>query len=170
MILRLLLTLILALGFISCAREDAVEETTAAPTTTASAEAPAPTAGARTPPCDWITEAEATEALGQPSKYRSAADDGSSNCIIDPVADGSGISVDFKVTDDVEAWNYESANAPTISDLGDAAVWSSPTLAVKKGDRYLIAYFSRMGAPEGDLRTPAIAFAEKSFPRCSEWN
>ncbi|HUP64587.1 MAG TPA: hypothetical protein VM557_04840 [Thermoanaerobaculia bacterium] len=162
MILRLLLTLILAFGFVSCAREGAVEETTAEATTTAGA---AETAAARTPPCDWITEAEATEALGQPSKYRSATDDGSSNCIIDPVADGSGISVDFKVTDDVDAWNYESMNAPTISDLGDAAVWSSPTLAVKKGDRYLIAYFSRTGAPEGDLRTPAIAFAEKIVPK-----
>ena len=164
--LRLLLTLVLALGLVSCTQEDAVEETSAEATPTASGtKVPEAPAAARTPPCDWITEAEATEALGQPSKYRSATDDGSSNCIIDPVAEGSGVSVDFKVTDDVNAWNYESTNAPTISDLGDAAVWNSPTLAVKKGDRYLIAYFSRLGAPEGDLRTTAIAFAEKIIPK-----
>lgn len=88
-------------------------------------------------------------------------DDGSSNCIIDPVTEGSGISVDFKVTDDENAWENASEQAPTISGLGDIAVWTSPTIAVKKGDRYLIASLSRMGAPEGDLKTPAVAFARK---------
>jgi hypothetical protein len=110
------------------------------------------------PPCSWITEEEATAALEQPSRYRSNSDDGSSNCIIDPVEDGAGISVDFKVTEDVSAWENVSVGMPTISDLGDIAVWTGSAIAVKKGDRYLIANLSNMGSAR-DLRGPAIEFA-----------
>lgn len=155
------LSLLLVLG---CAGEQPAEREATIPGASVTA-APADTAATHTPPCSWITEAEATEALGQPSKYRNAEDEGSSSCIIDPVTEGSGISVDFQVTDDQDAWKSASDNATTISGLGDVAVWNPPTIAVKKGDRYLIAYVSRMGAPEGDLKTPAIAFAQKIVPK-----
>lgn len=146
--LGLLLVAILAFG---CTAEEPA-------TTGTAAETPAVMDEDRVPPCSWITEAEATEALGQPSRYRSATDDGSSNCIIDPAEGDTGISVDFKVTDDVDAWEAESVGMPTISDLGNIAVWSGSTIAVKKGDHYLIAHLSSMG-PAQDLRAPAIAFA-----------
>jgi hypothetical protein len=148
-ILGLLLLVLLAFG---CSPEQPATSETAADQV-----AEAPAAGGM-PPCSWITEEEATAALGQPSRYRSPGDDGSSNCIIDPVEDGAGISVDFKVTDDVRAWEYESVGQPTISDLGDIAVWNGSTIAVKKGERYLIANLSNMGGSR-DLRGPAIEFA-----------
>lgn len=152
------LLLLLAIVTLGCAAEETVVNETTAPVATETTANATP----QTPPCDWITEAEATEVLGQPSKYGSTAVDGSSNCVIDPVADGSGLSVDFRVNDDQSAWDSESMMAETISGLGDAAVWNAPgTIAVKKGDRYLFATISRAGAPAGDLKTPATAFARR---------
>lgn len=153
-VLKMLGLLLLVLLVFGCSPEQP-----AAPETAADPVAEAPEADEeRVPPCSWITEEEATAALGQPSRYRSTSADGSSNCIIDPVADGAGISVDFKVTDDVSAWENESVGMPTISDLGDIAVWTGSTIAVKKGERYLIANLSSMGSSQ-DLRGPAIEFA-----------
>lgn len=153
-VLKMLGLLLLVLLVFGCSPEQpATPETPADPV----AEAPAADEE-RVPPCSWITEEEATAALGQPSRYRSTTDDGSSNCIIDPVTDGAGISVDFKVTDDVSAWEYQSVGQPTISDLGDIAVWNGSTIAVKKGERYLIANLSNIGSAR-DLRGPAMEFA-----------
>jgi hypothetical protein len=135
---------------------------------TASSGATATTAEARRNPCSWITEAEAAEALGQPSRYRSNTDDGSSNCIIDHVDDSKtgAISVDFKVVEDEYAWQYESTrkDAQKLEGLGDEAVWSgsesSGTVAVKKGNQVLIAFISLMGQ-DASLKDKGIAFARK---------
>lgn len=124
---------------------------------------------ARRNPCDWITEAEATEALGQPSKYRSNSNDGSSNCIIDPVKESEGLSVDFKVTDDPYAWSYESTHkdAQRIEGLGDEAFWNPlmNSLAVKKGNQAFIGMFSAMMVQEPNMKEKAIAFGRKVAER-----
>jgi hypothetical protein len=146
--------LFVALLALACAAEQPATSTTE--TTAGGASSTGPN------PCDLITEAEATEALEQPSKYRSNANDGSSNCIIEPVdAARGGITVDFRVTDDESAWQLESDNAETISGLGDVAIWNGSAVAVKKGDQYLIANVSRKGGQPVDLRQRGTAFAQK---------
>ncbi|HVR42996.1 MAG TPA: hypothetical protein VMS56_06070 [Thermoanaerobaculia bacterium] len=147
----LILLAFAAIAAAGCAREAAV----------APGEAPSTAETTIPAACALITEEEASEALGQPSKFRGVAADDGSNCIIDPVTGDSGISVDFRITEDVSAWQLEAANAETISGLGDVAVWNGSAIAAKKGDRYLIANVSRIGAPAGDLKTPATAFARK---------
>lgn len=124
---------------------------------------------ARPNPCDFITEAEASEALGQPSKYRSYSEDGSSNCIIDPVTENKGLSVDFKVTDDPDAWRFASTNtsADRVEGIGDEAFWNPvlSSLAVKKGDQAFIGMFSYMMVDEPDMKGKAIAFGRKVAER-----
>ena len=165
--LAIALGCVLAMG---CAKEEAVPAETAEGAaaevgTVSGATSTVAQTEARRNPCDFITEAEASEALGQPSKYRSYPDDGSSNCIIDPVKENEGLSVDFKVTDDPYAWTYESSNssAERVEGLGDEAVWNPvmSSLAIKKGDQAFIGMFSYMMVDEPDMKGKAIAFGRK---------
>lgn len=135
------------------------------------AEAPAdkpadkPAAEAAKGGCSYITEAEATQALGQPSKYRS--NDGSENCIIDPVADATQMttSVDFKVKiGDDGAYTYLAKNAKPLAGVGDKAVIDGAAgmaqVAVMKGTATLSMMVTGPKAAD-----PALlkAFAEKVF-------
>lgn len=156
-VLKSFALIVLAMGALACAADEAAVE----PATETAAADPS----AMPNPCSLITEAEATEALGHPSKFRSTGEDGSTNCVIDPVDEAAGVSVDFKVTTDTNAWEDEAANAETISGLGDVAVWNGSAVAVKKGDQYLIANVSRMGSEAVDLRQRAIALAETIVPK-----
>ena len=157
-----------ALAF-GCAKEEAVTEDTA---TAIGESAPAPETASQPPAaeprgaCSYITEAEATEVLGQPSKYRS--NDGGSNCIIDPVTEHSGMSVDFKVTDDLSAYTFHAGNASAekIPGVGDEAVWvpmgdSMGFLAAKKGSMAVVATASTMGTADPELKKKAAAFTAK---------
>lgn len=155
-VLKTLAPIVLAVFALACATEEPATETA---TETVAAD---PSAMAN--PCSLITEAEATEALGVPSTFRSA-EDGGTNCIIDPAGEAGGVSVDFRVTTDENAWENEAGNAETISGLGDVAVWNGSAIAVKKGDQYLIANVSRIGSEAVDLRQRAIAFAEMIVPK-----
>ncbi len=115
--------------------------------------------------CSYITEAEASAALGQPSKYRS--NDGSENCIIDPVAEATPMtmSVDFtvKIGND-GAYTYLAKNAKPLDGVGDKAVISASggmaQVAAMKGTATLS--MAVMGPKASD---PAVlkAFAEKVF-------
>lgn len=157
-VLKTLAPIVLAVFALACATEEPATETETATETVAAD----PSAMAN--PCSLITEAEATEALGGPSTFRSA-EDGSTNCIIDPTGEAGGVSVDFRVTTDENAWENEAGNAETISGLGDVAVWNGSAIAVKKGDQYLIAHVSRIGSETVDLRQRAVAFAEMIVPK-----
>jgi hypothetical protein len=73
--------------------------------------------------CAYITEAEASEALGQPSRYRS--NDGSDNCVIDPVGEPSATThtVDFTVTvGDTSKYDYLAKDGKPLAGVGDKAV------------------------------------------------
>lgn len=116
--------------------------------------------------CSYITEAEASEALGQPSKYRS--NDGSENCIIDPVADATQMtmSVDFtvKIGDDGAYTYLEKNKGKPLAGVGDKAVIDGmkgmAQVAAVKGPATLSMMVSGPKASD-----PAVikAFAEKVF-------
>ncbi len=82
--------------------------------------------------CSYLTEAEASTALGQPSEYRS--NDGGSNCVIDPVAEPSEKTsvVDFTVVVGGDAKSYDSfaKTAKPLDGVGDkAAIDATPLMA-----------------------------------------
>jgi hypothetical protein len=112
--------------------------------------------------CSYITEQEATEALGQPSKYRS--NDGSANCIIDPVTEGpKGVSVDFTVEPDSPgSWElYKDGSA--VANIGEKAMWKDGMglIALKGGNivKLMISGSGKIASPE--LQPKAEAFATK---------
>ncbi|HYS55272.1 MAG TPA: hypothetical protein VER58_16065 [Thermoanaerobaculia bacterium] len=136
------LALVALLVITGCAKKEptAVSDTSASspPGTATSATQSAPAAAQSTGACSYITEAEATVILGQPSKYRST-EGTSSNCIIDPVS-GQGISVDFTIERNSRGiFDFLSTQkgAEKLSGLGDQAVWTGGKgmgqLAVVKG-------------------------------------
>ncbi len=115
--------------------------------------------------CSYITEAEASEVLKQPSKYRS--NDGSDNCIIDPVGEETATttSVDFTVNKgETGGFDYLAKDGEPLAGVGDKAVWSGPEMitqvAIVKGADELTMTLT------GDAgKDPAVikAFAEKVF-------
>jgi hypothetical protein len=114
--------------------------------------------------CSYITEAEATAALAQPSKYRS--NDGGANCVIDPVADATmnTISVDFTVKlGDTSDYTYFEKLGKPLARVGDKAVIADEgksivQVAAVKGNAALIMTAS--GAAKTEL---LVAFANKVF-------
>ena len=164
----LVAVILCALAF-GCAQEETVTEETATAVGESAPASEVASQPAGTEPrgaCSYIAEAEATEVLGQPSKYRS--NDGGSNCILDPVTEHSGVSVDFKVTDDLSAYTFHAGNASAerVAGLGDEAVWvpmgeSMGFMAVKKGTMAVVATASTMGATDPELKNKAAAFATK---------
>jgi hypothetical protein len=117
--------------------------------------------------CSYITEAEASEILGQASKYRS--EDDSSNCIVDPVSENppEGLSVDFSLENGDGSYSYLlGEKAEPIDGLGDRAAWLPTTgmLAVVKGSRTVSLTISSFGK-RSDLKEKAVAFALKVVGR-----
>jgi hypothetical protein len=166
------LALIAALTLWACDKK----ESPSAPTPTAATPAPtpappaAPPAAAEEPKkpggCSHITEAEASDALGQPSKYRSNDPD-SSNCIVEPPDGTPGIAVDFEVKPgDKGTFDYHSKvkDAQAVSGLGDKATMHGNDqmlqLAAVKKDTTLVLTMSQYGS-KADLQAKAKAFAEK---------
>lgn len=141
---------------------DTTASTTAAEPNTATTE-PAAEPAAELKGCAWISEDEATAALGMPMKYRSN-DSESSNCILDEAAkpDG-GFSVDFQVWSDVYAYDNtaKSAGAEELTGLGDKAVYVPstfmPQIAVAKGTRTLVASFSGFTGTPVEMKERAEA-------------
>lgn len=146
------LSIAILLAAIGCARE----ETAVAPPaeTSPAAQEPLTPEPRATEACALITEAEASEALAQAV----TVEPGGASCVITP-QDPNGITVDFFITDDEDDWRNEAMNAETISNLGDAAVWTGSSIAMKKGDRYLIAAVSKGGDRDPELKQKATAFA-----------
>jgi hypothetical protein len=98
----------------------------------------------------WVTEAEASEALGQPTRYRPA---GPNQCILDP-AGGGGISLEFVINQDVSGF-YQQTSAPLaemLGGVGDRAVWNpgERLLTVVKDKRRLA--ISVQGSPESGVK------------------
>jgi len=123
--------------------------------------APAPAKGG----CSYITEAEASDALGQPSKYR--ANDGDKNCVIDPVAEPSATTtaVDFTVTlGDTSAYAALEKNAKPLPGVGDKAVIDATPMmaqvAAIKGTNSLVMTVS---GPKAADPAAIKAFADKVF-------
>jgi hypothetical protein len=115
--------------------------------------------------CSYITEAEATAALGQPSKYRS--NDGSANCIIDPVADATQttMSVDFTVKlGDDGAYTFLEKHGKPLAGVGDKAVMevAGPMVSVAAVKGNATLSMTIMGPKAAD---PVVikTFAEKVF-------
>src|SRR6476646_5302670 len=104
------------------------------PTTSAATVAPAPvqTYGIDGP-CSWLTDAEVSDLLGQPSK--STVDKENKNCNVDP-ADAKGkVKLYYRVADNTGAYSFMHAfkDAQEFTNLGDKAVWSNGGLAAVKG-------------------------------------
>jgi len=123
--------------------------------------------------CDYITEAEASRALDQPSKYRRTAGTAQS-CILDPVSGDvfHGVSVDFRVSrgrTDVYAFFAAQKAAEPLGGLGDRALWlpageTRGNLVVVNGaDAVSLTISDFSGA--GDLKALARAFAKRVLER-----
>jgi hypothetical protein len=122
----------------------------------------------RTGPCWYISEAEASEILGQPSVYRQARTPGT--CNIGP-SDGSAnpqLSLVISIDSDTASYNnYVSReDAAIIAGIGERAVWTSGnTLVSVKGDKRLLMTLSDSHRPstvtELDLQQKAATIAEK---------
>ena len=100
----------------------------------APAAATSPTAAAATTTqparngCSYLTEAQATAALGQPSRYRPRQPTPAA-CTIEPASGDvfHGTTVDYRVTRGTAQFDFLAAqkNAQEITGLGDRAVWLS---------------------------------------------
>ena len=123
--------------------------------------------------CGYITEAEASRVLDQPSKYRRADGTGQS-CILDPASGDAfhGVSVDFRVsrgsTDVYDFFAAQKAAEP-LGGLGDRALWLAAgetrgNLVVAKGADAVSLTISDFSG-KGDLKARARAFAEKVLER-----
>ncbi len=144
------------------------EPATAGPAPSAGAPAPAPAS----PPqaregklvgCTFITEAEASEALGQPSKYRSN-DGESANCLIDPADEKnkmSGWTVDFTVSRDMGRYDYGTKHGKSVEGVGDKAVFSLSSLVVVKGDYVVAITATSMSGDADQTLAKEKSFAEK---------
>ena len=116
--------------------------------------------------CGWITEAEASRALGQPSVY-GKSDDGGVSCIIEPAepTEGTTLSVDLRVEENgTYRFDYYASmkGIRPVANLGDRAAWMAGdmtgTLLVAKGPNTLMVTLS--GTRSGPaMRAKAIALA-----------
>lgn len=123
--------------------------------------------------CGYITEAEASRALDQPSKYRSGDGTGQS-CTLAPASGDAfhGVSVDFRVSrdsTDVYAFFAAQKAAEQLRGLGDRALWlpageTRGNLVVVRGP-YAVSLTISDFSGKGDLKARARAFAEKVLDR-----
>jgi hypothetical protein len=123
--------------------------------------------------CGYITEAEASRALDQPSKYRRADGTGQS-CTLDPVSGDAfhGVSVDFRVSrgsTDVYAFFAAQKAAEPVRGLGDSALWlpareTRGNLVVVHGPNTVSLTISDFSG-KGNLKARARAFAERVLDR-----
>lgn len=105
------------------ARAPAPPAAPASSTATATATAPPARNG-----CSYLTEAQATTALGQPSRYRPRQPT-TAACTIEPASGDvfHGTTVDYRVTQGTAQFDFFAAqkDAQKITGLGDRAVWLS---------------------------------------------
>jgi len=123
--------------------------------------------------CGYITEAEASRALDQPSKYRRADGTGQS-CTLDPASGDAfhGASVDFRVSrggTDVYAFFAAQKAAEPLRGLGDRALWlpagdTRGNLVVVNGP-YAVSLTISDFSGKGNLKARARAFAERVLDR-----
>lgn len=123
--------------------------------------------------CGYITEAEASRALDQPSKYRSA-DGTEQSCTLAPASGDAfhGVSVDFRVSRDstaVYAFFAAQKAAEQLRGLGDRALWlpageTRGNLVVVRGP-YAVSLTISDFSGKGDLKGRARAFAERVLDR-----
>ncbi len=119
-------------------RKDEVRAPAAAASSTATATT---TAAPARNGCSYLTEAQATAALGQPSRYRPRQPTPAA-CTIEPASGDvfHGTTVDYRVTRGTAQFDFFAAqkDAQQITGLGDRAVWLSAgktrgNLAVVRG-------------------------------------
>jgi len=123
--------------------------------------------------CGYITEAEASRALDQPSKYRRADGTGQS-CTLDPASGDAfhGVSVDFRVSrGSTHVYDFFAAQkaAEPLGGLGDRALWlpageTRGNLVVVHGADAVSLTISDFRG-KGGLKARARAFAEKVLDR-----
>ncbi len=123
--------------------------------------------------CGYITEAEASRALEQPSKYR-RADGTNQSCTLDPASGDAfhGVSVDFRVSrgsTDVYAFFAAQKAAEPLRGLGDRALWlpageTRGNLVVVHGP-YAVSLTISDFSGKGNLKGRARAFAEMVLDR-----
>ena len=104
-------------------RKDEVRAPAVAASSTATTTSPPARNG-----CSYLTEAQATAALGQPSRYRPRQPTPAA-CTIEPASGDvfHGTTVDYRVTQGTAQFDFLAAqkDAQKITGLGDRAVWLS---------------------------------------------
>jgi hypothetical protein len=123
--------------------------------------------------CGYITEAEASRVLDQPSKYRRADGTGQS-CVLDPASGDAfhGVSVDFRVSrGSTTVYDFFAAQkaAEPLGGLGDRALWlpageTRGNLVVVNGADAVSLTISDFSG-KGNLKGRARAFAEMVLER-----
>ena len=119
--------------------------------------------------CSYITEAEASDALDQPMRFRPGAGVGQ-HCTLDPASGDvfHGISADFRVVrGSTGLYDFLVAQkaAEPVGRLGDKAVWlpaggsRGNLAAVKGGDAVAVSITDLSG--KGDLKDRAWALAKR---------
>jgi hypothetical protein len=115
----------------------ATDRAPAAPSSTASAASTSARTG-----CNYLSEAQASSALGQPSRYRPRQPT-PAGCTIEPASGDvfHGTTVDFRVAPGTAQYDFLAAqkDADKITGLGDRAVWlgagrTRGNLAVVRGN------------------------------------
>lgn len=159
-------SLILVLA--SCGQTETSTQSSS-PTSSAAAVAPAPASSyGKDGPCSWLTDAEVSELLGQPSK--SSIDKENKNCNVDPADANGKVKLYYRVADNTGAYSFMHAfkDSQVFTNLGDKAVWSNGGLAAVKGKRCVnIGISATKGAkvPEADLQQQAARVAHAIIER-----
>ncbi len=169
-----LLSMLVALTFVAaCTKKDEQPPAASAPVPqqkpapaaagdTAAAQAneeAAPQEDAEKSACSYITEAEATEALGVPTKHK---DEGSpESCDLAPAA-GSGPEISISVVreNQEKVFGDYSQKGEKVEALGDEAAWRKDLngLAVRKGDVvFLLTFLDLSGKAEPRSATVNVA-------------
>jgi hypothetical protein len=157
---------------LGCAKERKPDATTRAPATPPGDTVATPSARSRDN-CDYITEAEASAALDQPSMYRRSAVMGQS-CTIDPASGDAfhGASVEIRVTrGDTRMYDFLAAqkSAEPLAGLGDHALWLAAGRArgnlvvVRGGDAVSLTISDLRG--KGNVKARARAVATRILER-----
>jgi hypothetical protein len=136
--------LIPALGVVACLKgpdRPANAPASSAPSSTAAASAAPARNG-----CSYLSEAQASSALGQPSRYRPRQPT-PAGCTIEPASGDvfHGTTVDYRVAQGTAQYDFLAAqkDADKITGLGDRAVWlgagkNRGNLAVVRGNTALL--------------------------------
>jgi hypothetical protein len=119
-------------------------------------------------PCSWLTDAEISDLIGQPSK--TAVDPETKNCNITP-ADANGTTKGFyTVRDNHGAYAFTKAmkTAEDLQGVGDMAVWDDGFIGGAKGARGFSVRLESATAKKVDAsnyKPQAIALAKKIAER-----